>query len=152
MALEKQDRPGSVAPPPAGHGGQHLATPEEVFERFRDLPNALANTVQLAELCLEDVLPRGTALLPARLPPGQDAVVYEPGHRRPPRRRRHGDAATVEQLVVEDTDSQAIRLDVRPTRLVPFDVRCFQTDLRGAQAHIEAADSTIDRLASLPIG
>jgi DNA-directed DNA polymerase III PolC len=51
----------------------HLAGEAELRERFRDLPNALANAVSLAEMCRSDVLPRGTVLPPIRLPTGQDA-------------------------------------------------------------------------------
>jgi DNA polymerase III alpha subunit len=51
----------------------HLASTEEIIERYRDLPNAIANTMLLADLCRSDVLPRGVRTLPSKLPPGQDA-------------------------------------------------------------------------------
>jgi DNA-directed DNA polymerase III PolC len=51
----------------------HLASEAELRERFRDVPNALANAVTLAEMCRSDVLPRGTVLPPVKLPTGQDA-------------------------------------------------------------------------------
>jgi DNA-directed DNA polymerase III PolC len=51
----------------------HLAGEAELRERFRDVPNALANAVTLAEMCRSDVLPRGTVLPPVKLPTGQDA-------------------------------------------------------------------------------
>jgi DNA-directed DNA polymerase III PolC len=50
----------------------HLAPAEEILERFRDMPNAVANTLILADLCRSDVLPRGIQVLPTKLPVGQD--------------------------------------------------------------------------------
>jgi DNA polymerase III alpha subunit len=40
------------------------------------LPNAISNTVTLAERCRSDVMPRGLQPLPSKLPPGQDAQAY----------------------------------------------------------------------------
>jgi DNA polymerase III alpha subunit len=54
----------------------HLADVDEVHSRFQDLPEAIANTARLADLCRADVLPRGAVLPPARVPPGQDADSY----------------------------------------------------------------------------
>jgi DNA polymerase III alpha subunit len=54
----------------------HLAGVGEVQERFRDLPDALANAGRLAEVCRSDVLPRGVVMPPAKLPDGQDAEGY----------------------------------------------------------------------------
>jgi DNA-directed DNA polymerase III PolC len=54
----------------------HLAGPEEIHERFLDLPDALANSAKLAERCRSDVLPRGVVLPPATVPAGQDPLGY----------------------------------------------------------------------------
>jgi DNA polymerase-3 subunit alpha len=54
----------------------HLARPDEVHERFRDLPEAVTNTRLLGELCRGDVLPRGRVPLPVKLPSGQDPNGY----------------------------------------------------------------------------
>jgi DNA polymerase III alpha subunit len=70
QALE--DLPGRLAVGLA----HHLADPGEVAERFRDLPDALANAGRLAEVCRSDVLPRGVVMPPAKLPDGQDADGY----------------------------------------------------------------------------
>jgi DNA polymerase-3 subunit alpha len=67
-----EELPGRLAAGPP----HHLAHPEEVAERFRDLPDALANAGRLAEVCRSDVLPRGVVLPPAKLPDGQDAEGY----------------------------------------------------------------------------
>jgi DNA polymerase III alpha subunit len=56
--------------------GHHLADPDDVAARWRDLPDALANASKLAEICREDVLPRGTLPLPAQVPQGQTAAGY----------------------------------------------------------------------------
>jgi DNA-directed DNA polymerase III PolC len=72
QAQPLEDLPGRLAAGPP----HHLATPDEVAERFRDLPDALANAGRLAEMCRSDVLPRGVVLPPAKLPDGQDAEGY----------------------------------------------------------------------------
>jgi DNA-directed DNA polymerase III PolC len=54
----------------------HLVAPEEFYRRFRDLPQALLHTEQLAERCRSDVLPRGVVLPPARLDPGRDPFTH----------------------------------------------------------------------------
>jgi len=54
----------------------HLADPDEVSQRFRDLPDAVANTERLAEACRSDVLPRGRVLPPCQVPAGQDPDTY----------------------------------------------------------------------------
>jgi error-prone DNA polymerase len=63
---------------PAGPitAAHHLVDPEAVYERFRDLQEAVINTERLAERCRSDVLPRGQVLPPTRLPQGQDATGY----------------------------------------------------------------------------
>jgi DNA-directed DNA polymerase III PolC len=72
QAQPLEELPGRLAAGPP----HHLATPDEVAERFRDLPDALANAGRLAEMCRSDVLPRGVVLPPAKLPDGQDAEGY----------------------------------------------------------------------------
>jgi DNA polymerase III alpha subunit len=72
LAKPLDDLPGRLPAGPA----HSLATPEEVYERFRDLPDALANAGRLAEICRSDVLPRGIVLPPAKLPDGQDPESY----------------------------------------------------------------------------
>src|SRR5262249_8870972 len=53
-----------------------IPAPEEAAERWADLPDAVANTVRLAEMCSGDVLPRGAVAPPVQLPKGQDAAGY----------------------------------------------------------------------------
>jgi DNA polymerase III alpha subunit len=72
QAQPLEDLPGRLAAGPP----HHLAAPEEVQERFRDLPDALSNAGRLAEMCRSDVLPRGVVLPPAKLPDGQDPDGY----------------------------------------------------------------------------
>ncbi len=52
----------------------HVATADEMRQRFRDLPDALANTARLAALCRSDVLPRGLVPAPTRAAPGADLL------------------------------------------------------------------------------
>jgi len=54
----------------------HLPEIEEVYQRFRDLPEAIVNTEQLAEKCRSDVLPRGVVLPSPRVPRAHDAFSY----------------------------------------------------------------------------
>src|SRR5262249_58807309 len=67
---------------PAGLGvgrEHHLAGEAEWRERFRDLPGALANAAALAAQCRSDVLPRGAAGLPLKLPHRVDAFTHLSG-------------------------------------------------------------------------
>jgi DNA-directed DNA polymerase III PolC len=54
----------------------HLADPDELARRFRDLPEAVRNADVLAEQLRSDVLPRDTVLPPPRLRRGLDAARY----------------------------------------------------------------------------
>jgi DNA-directed DNA polymerase III PolC len=54
----------------------HLPEIEQVYQRFRDLPEAIVNTEQLAEKCRSDVLPRGLVLPSPRVPHAHDAFGY----------------------------------------------------------------------------
>jgi DNA polymerase-3 subunit alpha/error-prone DNA polymerase len=54
----------------------HLPEIEQVYQRFRDLPEAIVNTEQLAEKCRSDVLPRGLVLPSPRVPHAHDAFSY----------------------------------------------------------------------------
>jgi len=54
----------------------HLPEIEEVYQRFRDLPEAIVNTAHLAEQCRSDVLPRGIVLPSPRVPHAHDAFSY----------------------------------------------------------------------------
>jgi DNA polymerase III subunit alpha len=54
----------------------HLPEIEEVYQRFRDLPEAIVNTDQLAEQCRSDVLPRGMVLPSPPVPHAHDAFSY----------------------------------------------------------------------------
>jgi DNA-directed DNA polymerase III PolC len=64
--------PGRLSITPA----HHLPEIEEVYQRFRDLPEAIVNTEQLAEKCRSDVLPRGIVLPSPRVPRAHDALGY----------------------------------------------------------------------------
>lgn len=66
---ELLDRPPAPSPVTAAH---HLADTETVYQRFRDLPEAMINAEQLAGQCRSDVLPRGVVLPGV----GPDAVGY----------------------------------------------------------------------------
>lgn len=54
----------------------HLASEADLRERFRDVPAALANASALASACCSDVLPKGAAGLPLKLPHGTDALSH----------------------------------------------------------------------------
>src|SRR5262249_29999383 len=54
----------------------HIATLDDVRQRFRDLPDAVANTVRLPAECRCDVLPRGRQSPPVKIPPGADATSH----------------------------------------------------------------------------
>jgi DNA-directed DNA polymerase III PolC len=54
----------------------HLPEIEHVYQRFRDLPEAIVNTEHLAEQCRSDVLPRGIVLPSPRVPHAHDAFSY----------------------------------------------------------------------------
>jgi DNA-directed DNA polymerase III PolC len=54
----------------------HLPEIEQVYQRFRDLPEAIVNTEQLAGQCRSDVLPRGIVLPSPRVPRAHDAFSY----------------------------------------------------------------------------
>src|SRR5260370_11227503 len=88
----------------------HLPEIEEVYQRFRDLPEAIVNTEQLAERCRSDVLPRGIVLPSPRVPRAHDALSYlqllsERGLQRrlgsEGEQGRHGDTETGRQGVKE---------------------------------------------------
>src|SRR5216684_2817258 len=64
--------PGRLSITPA----HHLPEIEQVYQRFRDLPEAIVNTEQLAERCRSDVLPRGVVLPSPRVPHAHDAFSY----------------------------------------------------------------------------
>jgi DNA polymerase III alpha subunit len=76
LAVVKKRAPVATLPPGVVAPAHHLAEPREAAERFRDVPEAMANALQLAERCRSDVLPRGRAPLPARVPQGQTAFGY----------------------------------------------------------------------------
>lgn len=75
----------SVHPDRPLNAEQYLKSPQEMAALFAHLPEALANTVRIAEMCDDDVLPLGEKLFPAYpgVPPGQTAMqllrrlVYE---------------------------------------------------------------------------
>ena len=79
------------------HGDQFfLKTAEEMRQVFGDYPEALANTVRIAERC-NVKLPKGEAHLPDfAVPPGYDARVVLRARR--PRRVRRADAAAGKAL------------------------------------------------------
>jgi DNA-directed DNA polymerase III PolC len=54
----------------------HLVDVETMYQRFRDLPEAIVNAEQLAEQCRSDVLPRGITLPAPRVPHVHDALSY----------------------------------------------------------------------------
>jgi DNA-directed DNA polymerase III PolC len=54
----------------------HLPEIEQVYQCFRDLPEAIVNTEQLAEKCRSDVLPRGIVLPSPPVPHSHDAFSY----------------------------------------------------------------------------
>lgn len=54
----------------------HLADPETLRQRFRDLPFAVVNLRRLAEQCRSDVLPRGVTLPPAKAPRGWTSFQF----------------------------------------------------------------------------
>ncbi len=54
----------------------HLVDVETLYQRFRDLPEAVVNTERLAEQCRSDVLPRGIVLPAPRVPHAHDALSY----------------------------------------------------------------------------
>jgi DNA-directed DNA polymerase III PolC len=54
----------------------HLPEIEQVYQRFRDLPEAIVNAEHLAEQCRSDVLPRGLVLPSPRVPHAHDAFSY----------------------------------------------------------------------------
>jgi DNA polymerase III alpha subunit len=54
----------------------HIAEAAEVRDRFRDLPMALANAAALSEQCRSDVLPRGAAALPVKVPHGVGPIAH----------------------------------------------------------------------------
>jgi DNA-directed DNA polymerase III PolC len=54
----------------------HLASPDELRQRFRDLPEALRNAERLAEELRSDVLPRAIVLPPARVPRQLEAMHF----------------------------------------------------------------------------
>jgi DNA polymerase III alpha subunit len=54
----------------------HLPEIEEVYHRFRDLPEAIVNTEHLAKQCRSDVLPRGIVLPSPPVPHAHDAFSY----------------------------------------------------------------------------
>jgi DNA-directed DNA polymerase III PolC len=54
----------------------HLPEIEQVYQRFRDLPEAIVNTEHLAEQCRSDVLPRGIVLPSPRVPHAHNAFSY----------------------------------------------------------------------------
>src|SRR5207244_6225337 len=54
----------------------HLPEIERVYQRFRDLPEAIVNAEHLAEQCRSDVLPRGLVLPAPRVPHAHDAFSY----------------------------------------------------------------------------
>jgi DNA-directed DNA polymerase III PolC len=81
----------------------HLVTPAELRWRFRDLPEALANTDALAEQLRSDVLPREVVLPAPRVPRSLDAIRYlrllcERGLRR----RGRGDDLAARQRLREE--------------------------------------------------
>jgi len=68
------------------------------------------------------------ALASVRLFRHQDATIIAQSER-----------ADIEELVMETTQRNAILDDIRPTRLMPFDVRCLEADRHIANAQIEIA-------------
>jgi error-prone DNA polymerase len=76
LAAVRSGKPGERATGGPVSSAHHLADPEAVYERFRDLPDAVVNTERLAECCRSDVLPRGLMLPPPHLAAGQDAVEH----------------------------------------------------------------------------
>lgn len=54
----------------------HLAEAADYRDRFSDLPGALGNAVSLADRCRSDVLPRGPAALPVKLPHGVEPLKH----------------------------------------------------------------------------
>ncbi len=81
----------------------HLADAETLHRRFRDLPEAVANTDALAEQLRSDVLPHEVVLPRPRLPGGLEAVPYlrllcERGLRR----RDLGDSLAARQRLREE--------------------------------------------------
>jgi len=91
------DQLSSVLPITADH---HLVDKPTFRQRFRDLPEALANLARLAEQLPSDVLPRRTVLPPAKVPRGLQQQQYlrllcERGLRR---RGLYGDPAAHERL------------------------------------------------------
>ena len=54
----------------------HLASPEDLFRRFADLPEAIVNTDLLADALSDKVLPRTLLLPPARVPRQLSALTF----------------------------------------------------------------------------
>ncbi|MEW6046158.1 MAG: DNA polymerase III subunit alpha [Bacillota bacterium] len=65
----------SVHPERRLNAEQYLKSPKEMAELFADLPEALANTCRIAQVCDENVLPLGEKLFPSYpVPPGETAA------------------------------------------------------------------------------
>ncbi|MER3417400.1 MAG: hypothetical protein C4297_14495 [Gemmataceae bacterium] len=80
----------------------HMPDRESLRALFRDLPGACVQTMQLAEACRSDVLPRGVVLPPARVPRSCSALAYLRALCTRGLRRRHLESSTAAQTRLEE--------------------------------------------------
>ncbi len=82
----------------------YLRSPEEMSGLFAEMPDALSNTVEIAERCNVDLTNKGYHLPRFPVPPGYTAETYLRELCEEGLRRRYGEARAQEQVVRERLD------------------------------------------------